>query len=116
MSRLEIILSAILFVSVVLNVGIFIYARAAIARLLFVSEELSDLQQMINSFAGHLKSVYEMDSFYGDQTLRGLLNHAICFNDQLGTFEMIYSLLENQEQEIQIDYEAEQPTEEKKTQ
>lgn len=116
MSRLEIILSAILFVSVVLNVGIFIYARAAIARLLFVSEELSDLQQMINSFAGHLKSVYEMDSFYGDQTLRGLLNHAISFNDQLGTFEMIYSLLENQEQEIQIDYEAEQPTEEKKTQ
>jgi len=118
MSRLEIILSAILFVSVVLNVGIFIYARAAITRLLFVSEELSDLQQMINSFTGHLKSVYEMDSFYGDQTLRGLLNHAISFNEQLETFEMIYSLLEdeNQEQEIQIDYEAEQPTEEKKTQ
>ena len=98
MSRLEIILSAILFVSIILNVGIFVYARAAITRLLFISEELLDLQQMINSFAGHLKSVYELDSFYGDQTLRGLLNHAISFNEQLETFEMIYSLLENEEQ------------------
>ena len=46
MSRLEIILSAILFVSIVFNVGIFVYARAAIARLLSVSEELGDLHYL----------------------------------------------------------------------
>ena len=97
MSRFEIILSAILFISMLFNVGVFIYARAAISRLLFVSEELGDLQDMINSFARHLKTVYELDSFYGDETLNGLLKHAISFNEQLETFEFIYSLTEEGE-------------------
>jgi hypothetical protein len=104
MSRLEIILSAMLFVSLILNIGIFTYARAAVVRLLSVSEELGDLQQMIDAFAKHLKAVYELDSFYGDQTLESLLNHAVSFNDQLETFEFIYSLTE-QEQKIQNDTE-----------
>ena len=100
MSRLEIILSALLTVSVILNIGIFVYARSALAHLLFVSEELGDLQQMVNSFSEHLDSVYSLESFYGDQTLKNLLDHAISFNRQLETFEFIYSLTESdQEQE-----------------
>jgi hypothetical protein len=95
MSRLEIILSAILTLSVLLNVGILLYARAAIVRIVSVSEELSDLQQMADSFAYHLKVVYELDSFYGDETLRGLLEHAISFNEQMDTFEYIISLTED---------------------
>tara|TARA_R110002020_G_scaffold307409_1_gene523233 strand:+ start:1041 stop:1406 length:366 start_codon:yes stop_codon:yes gene_type:complete len=94
MSRLEMILSASLLVSVIFNVGVFIYARAAMSRLLFVSEELGDLQNMINSFAKHVKAVYELEMFYGDQTLEHLLNHAVSFNEQLETFEYIYSLTE----------------------
>ena len=100
MSRLEIILSSILALSIIFNVGVFIYARAAISRLLFVSEELGDLQNMINVFAKHLKAVYELDSFYGDQTLRFLLEHAISFNEQLETFEHIYTLTEEERDEM----------------
>ena len=88
MSRLEIILSAILTLSL-------LYARTAIVRIVSVSEELSDLQQMADSFAYHLKVVYELDSFYGDETLRGLLDHAISFNEQMDTFEYIISLTED---------------------
>ena len=94
MSRLEIILSAVLFLSVIFNIGVFVYARAAITRLLFVSEELGDLQDMIDAFAKHVKSVYELEMFYGDATLEHLLNHAVSFNEQLETFEHIYSLTE----------------------
>jgi len=96
MSRLEIILSAVLAISVLLNVGVFVYARAAITRLLSVSEELGDLQQMVNTFAAHLQAVYELESFYGDETLNALLQHAISFNEQLDTFEYIYSLTEEE--------------------
>jgi hypothetical protein len=96
MSRLEIILSSILFLSICFNVGIFIYARASISRLLFVSEELGDLQNMIDAFAKHVKSVYELEMFYGDVTLEHLLNHAVSFNEQLETFEHIYSLTEDE--------------------
>jgi hypothetical protein len=94
MNRPEIILSAVLFLSVIFNIGVFVYARAAITRLLFVSEELGDLQDMIDAFAKHVKSVYELEMFYGDATLEHLLNHAVSFNEQLETFEHIYSLTE----------------------
>ena len=95
MSRVEIILSAILFLSVLLNVGLIVYVRAAIVRLLSVSEELGDLQQMTNALAEHLKTVYELEMFYGDETLNSLLHHAVSFNEYLETFEYIYSLTED---------------------
>ena len=76
MSRLEIILSATLTLSVIINIGVFVYARYAIVQLLSVSEELGDLQQMINSFAEHLNSIYELEMFYGDDTLESLIKHS----------------------------------------
>ena len=97
MTRLEIILSGILFVSLLFNMGVFVYARAAITRLLLVSEELGDLQNMIDAFAKHTKSVYELESFYGDPTLQYLLNHAVSLNEQLENFEFIYSLTEQEQ-------------------
>ncbi len=106
MSRLEIILSAILLVSIVFNIGIFVYARAAIARLLSVSEELGDLQQMVNSFANHLQSIHELEMFYGDETIKHLVEHAVSFNEQLDTFEYIYSLTQTEEGTI-VDDEQE---------
>jgi hypothetical protein len=119
MSRLEIILSAILFLSIGFNIGIFIYARAALARLLFVSEELGDLQHMVNALARHLKSVYELEMFYGDATLENLLAHAVSFNEHLETFEYIYTLTEEDlepeastgEEEEEYDDEEDHPQE-----
>ena len=37
--------------------------------------------------------------FYGDETLAGLMEHAISFNEQLETFEYIYSLTTIKEDE-----------------
>ena len=105
MSRLEIILSAILTLSVLFNIGLLVYARAVVIRLVSVSEELGDLQQMVNNFAHHLKTVYELDSFYGDETLRGLLEHSIALNEQLETFEYIYSLTEEERELSDIEEE-----------
>ena len=97
MSRIEIILSCILFISIAFNIGLFVYARAVVARLLSVSEVLGDLQYMIDSFAKHTKAVYELDMFYGDQTLQYLMEHAVSLNEQLENFEYIYSLVEEGE-------------------
>lgn len=96
MSRLETILSVVTTLSILFNIGVFIYARAVVTRLLFVSEELGDLQTMIDGFAKHLQSVYELEAFYGDETLKHLLMHAVSFNEQLETFETIYSLTEEE--------------------
>ena len=85
MSRLEIILSAILTLSMIINIGIFVYARYAIVQLLSVSEELGDLQQMVNSFTEHLSSIYELESFnistFGLKTLVVYATSYIDFNN-----------------------------------
>jgi len=96
MSKLEIILLCVGMLSLVFNVVVFVYARSAIVQLLSVSEELGDLQDMVNAFATHAKEVYELEMFYGDQTLQGLMEHAVSFNEQLETFEYIYSLTEEE--------------------
>ena len=96
MTELEVVLSAIITFSILLNVFVFIYARSAISRLLYVSNELGDLKSMVDSFSNHTESVYQMEMFYGDQTLEDLMNHAQSFNEQLETFEFIYSLTNEQ--------------------
>jgi len=109
MSRLEIILGIISAVSIMFNVCLVLYVKGAIVRLLSVSEELGDFQAMVDNFTNHLKTVYELEMFYGDQTLESLLQHARSFNEQLDTFEYIYSLTE---EEPQLDENTEQESEE----
>ena len=99
MSRLEIILLAITTLSVLFNILIIGYTRKVITELLSISEELGDIQEMVNSFANHVKAVYGMEIFYGDETLKSLMEHAISFNEQLETFDYIYSLTTTKEDE-----------------
>ena len=97
MTRLEIILTAVLTLSVVLNVVLVAYTRALIVRLISISEELGDLDSMVRAFATHLQSVYQLESFYGDETLQALLEHAVSFNEQMETFDFIISLTQEEE-------------------
>jgi len=121
MSRLEIILLAISVISILFNIFIAGYTRRAIAELLSISEELGDIQEMVSSFANHVKAVYEMEMFYGDATLKGLMEHAISFNEQLETFEYVSALttdIEDKKEgtnvDEQNDREAEDSPQEKK--
>ncbi len=102
MSRLEIILSAITTLSILLNMGLIVYARNVAAKLLFISEELGDLGSMVDTFTGHLESVYEMEMFYGDETLGSLIEHARSFNEQMDTFDFIYQYADAEEEMEQI--------------
>lgn len=112
MSRLEIILSSVLLLSLIFNVGVFVYARAAIVRLLWVSEELGDLHHMVRSFANHSQTIYEMEMFYGDETLQALMEHARSLDEQLSTFEHIYTLTEIEQEPFPDDVDADYPQEE----
>jgi CRISPR/Cas system Type II protein with McrA/HNH and RuvC-like nuclease domain len=94
MSKLEIILSISLFISMALNIGVFTYARNVVVKLLSVSEEMGDMKTMIDTFYNHLVSIYQMEMFYGDETLGFLVEHTRSLAEQLDTFEYIYTLTE----------------------
>jgi len=97
MTEFEIILFCTLAFSAIINICVFVYARSAISRLLFVSSELGDLKSMVGSFSTHISSLYELEMYYGDETLQSLRDHAESFNEQLETFEFIYTLTEADE-------------------
>ena len=90
------------------------YLRVVLAKLLFVSENLGDLDQMIVNFNNHLTSVYELETFYGDDTLHHLLEHVGDLSEQLQEFEDIFSLTTKENFEVEPD-EADEPTDEAST-
>ena len=90
MSRLEMVLSLVLLVSLGINILLFVYSRNVAQKLVLISQEIDDMRAAVTSFAIHLKNVYEMEMFYGDQTLQALMNHASSFRDYMDEFDFIY--------------------------
>ena len=107
MSRLELILLAVSFTSIFFNVVMVVYCRRLIVELLSISEELGDIKQMTTSFANHVQSVYNLETFYGDETLHALMEHAHSFDEYLETFEHVYSLTTTEQPEQEEDEENE---------
>ena len=99
MTKIEIILSATLTLSLLFNAGLFVYARQVVSKLIQISGELGDLEAMIKSFTNHLDSVYNLETFYGDQTLENLLAHSRSFVKLMDTFDYIYYLDEDTEED-----------------
>ena len=97
MSRLEIVLICVSTISLAGNLGMFMWLRAALSRLVSFSDEMEDLRDMTGAFANHVSSVYNLETFYGDETLQGLMQHANSYKEQLDTFEYIYDLTEKEQ-------------------
>ena len=98
MSRLEVILSLILLVSVGINLFLFVYSRNIVRKLVMIADEIADLRDAVGNFANHIKVVYEMEMFYGDQTLQSLMDHARSFREYMDEFNYVYILDEQEEQ------------------
>ena len=90
MSRLEMILSLILILSLGINALLFVYSRNVAQKLVMISEEIDDLRAATGAFAEHVKKVYELEAFYGDQTLQALMDHARSFREYMDEFDFIY--------------------------
>ena len=90
MSRLEMILSLILILSLGINALLFVYSRNVAQRLVLISNEIDDMRAAAASFAAHVKRVYEVATFYGDQTLQALMDHARSFREYMDEFDFIY--------------------------
>ncbi len=71
----SIILGACLGVSVLANVILIRLASWQSKDLTIISDNVGDLVDIVESYRVHLKKVYELDSFYGDETLKGLMEH-----------------------------------------
>ena len=66
---------------------------------MFVSENLSDLVEIINNYKKHLGDVYKLEMFYGDESLQSLMAHAKELTSTLAEIDLI---IEKEEKEKTI--------------
>lgn len=103
------------------NVMMGLYIAKLLSDYLYVSDEISEMQERIEEFRGHLEIVYELETFYGDETLNNLLRHAKSLGRYMESFGDItdLSLPEQTEEELEETYdnneEKNDTREEKKT-
>ena len=90
--------SIICVVSILLNCFLIWYIREILTKLLFVSENQQDLSNALVSFSSHLNTIYELETFYGDETLAALIEHMKSVVDAVEEYESIYTLTEEEEE------------------
>tara|TARA_R110000824_G_C15169880_1_gene672795 strand:+ start:795 stop:1154 length:360 start_codon:yes stop_codon:yes gene_type:complete len=86
-----IIFGTIFAASVFVNVLLILYIRKTIVRVFVASEEASEILTRLDAFRTHLVSIYEMEMFYGDETLKSLINHLKELMEFILRYEEIYS-------------------------
>jgi hypothetical protein len=85
----------LLILSLAANIGLLWFCYKSLQQIRTYDDELTETVDIIRNFNSHLKGVYEMEMFYGDETLRHLLRHA---TDIIEVFDS-YNLYSDEEEE-----------------
>ena len=64
----------VLVISFLCNLFLLWFLVLQSRKMLYISENIGDLLQIINSYKDHLGDIYKMEMFYGDETLEFLLD------------------------------------------
>ena len=83
-----------LFLCVVGNILSLWYIRKLLAKILFVSQNLTDLVDLLTTYRNHLKKIYSMEMFHGDETIKFLIQHTNSLLDVLEDYSDIYLMTE----------------------
>ena len=90
-----------LVTSLVVNGVLIWFSKEQSRELTTIADNSEDLLEMMNGFRNHLKAVYELDSFYGDETLKALMDHAgslsVILEDQYGDIASLSEPVEYEE-------------------
>ena len=90
-----------LTISASINGVLIWFSREQSRQLSTVADNSEDLLEMIVGFKQHLKAVYSLDSFYGDETLKALMDHAgslsVILEDQYGDIASLSEPVEYEE-------------------
>tara|TARA_R100001509_G_scaffold162917_2_gene135862 strand:+ start:1475 stop:1798 length:324 start_codon:yes stop_codon:yes gene_type:complete len=98
--------------SALLNLFLVWYTWSTLRNLLYLSDNLGLLYEMVLAFSLHLKKVYELERFYGDPTLTNLLEHSNALRDELEKFEDVFLLSEPPNLDEEEDDDGSKETEE----
>ena len=98
------LITIFLVLSIILNIFLFIYIRWLIKNMISVSGGFEDTFTILEQYTEHLEKVYNLDTFYGDETLQDLLRHSKVIVEDIKRFKEAFlfsdeDVLENEESE-----------------
>jgi len=97
-----------LYLSLLINIGLIWFSKKVLNR---TQESLEDLEIIFNTTYDlqiHLQSIYQLETFYGDETLRGLIQHILEANEEIEEIKEKYS---TEEEQYDVSLEEENPEE-----
>ena len=83
----------ILTLSIILNICMGFYAISAARKLYLVATNIEALSGIFVSFSAHVSAVHETEMFYGDETLKALIDHSKEVLDELDAYEDLMGLV-----------------------
>ena len=105
-------LTIALILSILGNILAFWYIRKLLAKVLFVSQNLTDLVDLLTTYRNHLQRLFNLEMYYGDETMQFLIKHTKSLLDVLEDYSDIYKLTEPLEldEEDEESYDDEEET------
>jgi|TARA_R110002020_G_scaffold191209_4_gene391012 hypothetical protein len=85
------IISAILLI--LLGISIW-YIRGLLILMYQLTSDIEAMQDELEEFSKHLNNVYEMEIYYGDETLQQLIRHSKDIIDNINAFKNLF-VMEN---------------------
>jgi hypothetical protein len=93
--------SFFLYLSVLLNIGLVWYVFQLTSYVKEFQDDLVDMFTSIVKLENHMSQVYELETFYGDETLHDLLDHMSTAADLINEYNEKYNFsLEDEEEEF----------------
>lgn len=83
------------------NIFLILYVRWLLKQIESFNDQMRDLSEMVLSFSGHLDSVYELELFYGDDTLKALMDHSRQLSENLSNLDLILNETEEEQNKIE---------------
>ena len=87
----------LLAVSALLNVMLVWYSRKIVVDLSDLSQEVEEVIADLDVYHKHVERIYNLETFYGDETLRALLEHSKAVSERVKDFTTLFSQLEDEE-------------------
>lgn len=75
--------------SFLINILSLFYVRWLLKSLAIINEDIASANEIILNFTLHTKSIYEMEMFYGDETLKSLIEHATEVSKRLEGLDLL---------------------------
>jgi predicted PurR-regulated permease PerM len=87
----------ILIISILLNIIFVWYIIKLLQEFKFISDDVDGILETVGDFSEHLERLYELELYYGDESLKSLIRHSKNVVEEIKEFETVISSIKKEE-------------------